>query len=86
MTTIQTDWDEYRKRVDALEAEGLTTSDAQAVVDAEMMQENEAYNLGFMHGLQEGVEDNPFDDDAKRHFYRIGYDAGVSEYCRKEEA
>ena len=34
-----TDWDEYRARVEALEADGLTTSDAQAVVDAEMRQE-----------------------------------------------
>ena len=86
MTTMKTDWKEYRKRVEAMEAEGLTTSDAQAAVDAEMMQEDKAYDLGFLHGLQEGIEDNPFEDDMKRHFYRIGYDAGVSEYCRREGA
>jgi hypothetical protein len=43
-----------------------------------------AYQLGFQHGLKEGVENNPFDDDIDRHLYRIGYDAGVSEYCRIE--
>ena len=32
----------YQERVAALEAEGLTTSDAQGVVDAEMMREGRA--------------------------------------------
>lgn len=32
-----TDWDDYEKRVQNLEAEGLTRSDAQAVADAELM-------------------------------------------------
>lgn len=41
-----------------------------------------AHHLGFTHGLKEGVENNPFEDDMERHMYRIGYDAGVSEYCR----
>jgi hypothetical protein len=40
-----------------------------------------AHHLGFMHGLKEGVENNPFEDDIERHLYRIGYDAGVAEYC-----
>lgn len=31
------DWADYERRVQALEAQGLTRSDAQAVVDAEMM-------------------------------------------------
>lgn len=35
MTTMRTDRDEYAARVGELEAEGLTTSDAQAAVDAE---------------------------------------------------
>ena len=43
-----------------------------------------AYHLGFTHGLKEGVENNPFEDDTERHLYRIGYDAGVAEYCRVE--
>ena len=33
------DWADYERRVEALEAEGLTRSDAQAVVDCELMQE-----------------------------------------------
>ena len=33
------DWEEYEKRVSELESEGLDRSDAQSVVDAEMMQE-----------------------------------------------
>lgn len=44
----------------------------------------QAYQLGFQHGLKEGVENNPFDDDINRHLYRVGYDAGVAEYCRIE--
>lgn len=33
------DWEEYERRVAAYEAEGMTRSDAQSVVDAEMMSE-----------------------------------------------
>lgn len=33
------DWEDYERRVQAYEAEGMTRSDAQAVVDAELMQE-----------------------------------------------
>jgi hypothetical protein len=40
-----------------------------------------AYKLGFEHGLKEGVDNNTFENDYDRHSYRIGYDAGVSEYC-----
>jgi len=36
------DIEEYRARVEALENEGLTTSDAQAVVDAEIKSEGRA--------------------------------------------
>ena len=41
-----------------------------------------ARHLGYIHGLKEGVDNNPFKDDTERHVYRLGYDAGVSEYCR----
>jgi len=34
------DWQEYERRVSELEAEGIDRSDAQGVVDAEMMQES----------------------------------------------
>lgn len=34
--TKQIDWQEYELRVEKMEAEGVTRSDAQAVVDAEM--------------------------------------------------
>ena len=30
------DWDEYRARVEELEAEGMTTSDAQSIADMEL--------------------------------------------------
>jgi hypothetical protein len=39
MKTKEIDWQEYERRVSELEAEGLDRSDAQGVVDAEMMQE-----------------------------------------------
>lgn len=37
-------WTEYEKQVQALEAEGLTTSDAQGIVDMEF---NDRYGLGW---------------------------------------
>jgi hypothetical protein len=33
------DWDEYERRVQVLEDEGMTRSDAQGIVDMEMEQE-----------------------------------------------
>ena len=33
------DWEDYERQVSELESEGLDRSDAQGVVDAEMMQE-----------------------------------------------
>jgi len=35
----QIGWDEYNRRVEALVAEGLDHSDAEAVVDAELLSE-----------------------------------------------
>ena len=39
------DWVQYKNRVIELEDEGLTTSDAQGVVDAEMMKDPNLYRL-----------------------------------------
>lgn len=39
--TKQIDWQEYELRVQEMEAEGMSRSDAQAVVDAEMLQAGE---------------------------------------------
>ena len=44
-----------------------------------------AYKKGFGHGLKEGVDKNPYSWDSYRYLYNCGYDAGVSEYCRKEQ-
>ena len=47
-----------------------------------------AYCQGFADGYKIGVDSNPYDGgspDQKEKdnqlFYRIGYDAGVAEYC-----
>ena len=40
----QIDWAEYNRRVEELENQGLSRSDAQAVVDAEMQQRKEVYS------------------------------------------
>lgn len=48
------------------------------------IEQTEAYEIGFRHGLKEGVDMNPFEKDFERYCYRRGYDAGVSEYCRQE--
>jgi hypothetical protein len=39
------DWDAYETAVQKLENEGLTRSDAQAVVDAEMIQNPTLYRI-----------------------------------------
>lgn len=41
-----------------------------------------AYQLGFKHGLREGVDMNAYENDIERIWYRMGYDAGVGEYIR----
>jgi hypothetical protein len=49
------------------------------------VEETASYKLGFKHGLEEGVDMNPYDgEDIEKYCYRRGYDAGVSEYCRQE--
>lgn len=52
---------------------------------------NIGYCKGFVDGYQEGVSENPYDGgsfdlaEQYRHLqYKLGYDAGVAEYCRDE--
>lgn len=47
----------------------------------EELEKQKAYQLGFYDGFTVGVENNTFTDDMDRHLYRLGYDAGVAEYC-----
>lgn len=44
--------------------------------------ELKAYAIGYYDGRAEGVESNPYKagEDALRHMYRRGYDAGIAEY------
>ena len=41
---MNVDWEEYARRVTKLEAEGMTRSDAQAIVDVEMRFEDTYLN------------------------------------------
>jgi len=44
-----------------------------------------AYQTGFRDGLEYGYEkNNKYKRDKERWLYRMGYDAGVAEYCREE--
>jgi hypothetical protein len=43
-----------------------------------------AYQLGFKHGLKEGVDMNAYENDLEKIWYRMGFDAGVAEYCRSD--
>ena len=47
------------------------------------IEETEAYEIGFKHGLEEGVDMNPFKKDLERYLYQRGYDSGVREYCEE---
>ena len=44
----------------------------------------QAYALGYYDGRSEGVEENMYHDEESRHWYRLGYDAGVADYCAIE--
>jgi hypothetical protein len=45
-----------------------------------------AYMEGFLDGYKEGVENNPYEHDDKRHQeYRTGYEAGVTYYVNEEQ-
>ena len=48
------------------------------------IEESVAYKRGFIDALKKGVDNNPYSWDEYRHLYRIGYDAGITEYCRRE--
>lgn len=49
------------------------------------LEDTEAYKLGFKNGLEEGVDNNPFEKDIDIISYSKGYEEGVSEYSRREE-
>ena len=40
------------------------------------------YLKGFNQALKKGFGNNNYSIDAYRWLYNIGYDAGISEYCR----
>lgn len=44
--------------------------------------ELKAYAIGYYDGRAEGVDNNPYKagEDALRHMYRRGYDAGVADF------
>ena len=48
-------------------------------------EETEAYAIGFKHGLEVGVDMNPFNKEIERYCYEEGYSAGVREYCENEK-
>jgi hypothetical protein len=48
---------------------------------------NIGYCKGFVDGYEQGISNNPYDggnpNDAYNHLqYKLGYDAGVAEYCK----
>jgi hypothetical protein len=44
-----------------------------------------AYQIGFSDGLEYGYEKrNKYKRAKEKQLYRMGYDAGVSEYCHQE--
>jgi hypothetical protein len=56
-------------------------------MDALIYSRSFAYCKGFVDGYNIGIQSNPFDGEhqARHHqLYKIGYDAGVAEYCAIE--
>jgi len=49
--------------------------------DAEL----KAYALGYYDGLENGIEANHYAEDALRHLYGRGYEAGVADYDEKAQ-
>lgn len=41
----------------------------------------DAYAVGYFEGRTLGFENTQFEDDVSRHYYRLGYDRGVADYC-----
>ena len=47
-----------------------------------------AYALGYYYGRSQGNDPDPYDDETEstcRHYYKEGYQSGVSDYCDEEE-
>lgn len=40
-----------------------------------------AYCKGFVDAYKRGVENNTFETDRERVLYKLGYEAGITEYC-----
>jgi hypothetical protein len=49
------------------------------------VEESEAWEIGFNHGLKEGVDMNPFKKGFERYCYEKGYYAGVEKYCNEDQ-
>ena len=55
---MTTDWDDYERRVQELEAQGITRSDAQAIVDAYDLKKEQRKAIIFDHvRIIQGKED-----------------------------
>lgn len=68
---------DYNERVEAYEAQGVTRSDAQAIVDAELLNEQRAKAEHKFFIIQEengGIPDDPFitTDEAKANAHYLG--------------
>jgi hypothetical protein len=57
-------------------------------LDSIILTRSIAYCKGFVDAYDEGIKNNPYDggsfdhSEQERHLhYKIGYDAGVAEYC-----
>ena len=44
-----------------------------------------AFALGYYDGREKGTESKHYDDNIMRHLYRMGYDAGVTDYSDSED-
>lgn len=45
-----------------------------------------AYATGYYDGRSEGWEQNKYDpEQSERHWYTLGYETGVADYCREME-
>jgi hypothetical protein len=49
------------------------------------IEKTEAYKIGYKHGLEEGIDMNPFNENLERFCYTEGYKSGVHDYCTKED-
>jgi hypothetical protein len=51
--------------------------------DATIHARSIAYCKGFVDGYYDGCSNNPFNNSHDILLYKIGYDAGVTEYCNE---